>query len=153
MKKIADVMDRRVLLGTLAGSVFAAPLASLAQQARVARVGYLNLFSIPSLLEALRQGLQDHGWREGQNLVLEARSADGRQDRIPEIAAELKRWTDERSSVSLRASSPRRSPPWRSKRTKSTDLAGWGPTPRFSVASGWLNIPQSVLLRADQLIE
>ena len=82
-------MDRRTFLGTLAGSVLAAPLAAEAQQATMARVGYLNLYPIPSLLEAFRQGLQDHGWREGQNLVLEARAADGREARIPDIAAEF----------------------------------------------------------------
>lgn len=82
-------MDRRAFIGTLTGGLLAAPLGAGAQQATGARVGYLNAFSIPSLLEAFRQGLQDHGWRERQNLVLEARMADGREDRIPEIAAEF----------------------------------------------------------------
>ena len=84
-------MDRRAFIGTLTGGLLAGPLGTSAQQATVARVGYLNGFSIPSLLEAFRQGLQDRGWREGQNLVLEARVADGREDRIPEIAAEFVR--------------------------------------------------------------
>jgi putative ABC transport system substrate-binding protein len=82
------MMDRRAfIVGGVA--VFAAPLAAEAQPAKVARVGYLNLVPIPSLLEAFREGLQDHGWRERQNIVLEARVADGREDRIPEIAAEF----------------------------------------------------------------
>ena len=84
-------MDRRAFIGTVTGGLIAAPLAAKAQGATVARVGYLNLFSIPSLLEAFRQGLRDHGWTAGQNLELAARVPDGREDRIREIGAEFQR--------------------------------------------------------------
>ena len=42
-------------------------------------------------LDALRKGLRDLGYVEGQNLVIEYRSAEGRADRFPEFAAELVR--------------------------------------------------------------
>jgi putative ABC transport system substrate-binding protein len=44
-----------------------------------------------SLLSALRLGLQDRGWAEGRNVVLEIRYLDGRPDRAPALAAELVR--------------------------------------------------------------
>jgi hypothetical protein len=52
-------MDRRAFLGTLAGGLLAAPLARDAEQARVARIGYLSLISAvrnAANLEAFRQG-------------------------------------------------------------------------------------------------
>jgi len=52
-------MDRRAFLGTLAGRLLAAPLARDAEQARVARIGYLSFISAvgdAANLEAFRQG-------------------------------------------------------------------------------------------------
>ena len=88
-------MDRRAFLGTLAGSLLAVPLAAEAQQAgKVYRIGYLG-YSSPSLervlVEAFRQRLRDFGYLEGQNLVLEYRSAEGKRERLPELAADLVR--------------------------------------------------------------
>ena len=45
---------------------------------------------LPSL-EAFRQGLRDRGWIVDQNVLIEARSADGQQDRLPALAEELVR--------------------------------------------------------------
>jgi putative ABC transport system substrate-binding protein len=61
---------------------------------KVARIGYLALAgsSDPILahtLEAFRQGLRELGWVEGENIALEVRWADGRVERLPEVAAEL----------------------------------------------------------------
>jgi len=62
---------------------------------RVARIGYLgNLAPSPASAhwdEAFRQGLRERGWVEGQNLVIERRYADGKLERLPELAAELVR--------------------------------------------------------------
>ena len=84
---------RRVFLGTLAGGLLAAPLAAQAQQAgSVPRVGLLSaapFSSITARTDAFRKGLRDLGYVEGQNVVLEWRSADDRQDRLPDLAAEL----------------------------------------------------------------
>jgi putative ABC transport system substrate-binding protein len=89
-------VDRRRFLGTLAGGLVAAPLAAEAQQAgKVARIGYLVTGSLESLeptrVDALRQGLREHGYVEGQNILIEYRAADGRVERLPALAAELAR--------------------------------------------------------------
>ncbi len=88
-------MDRRTFIGGVAGSLLAAPLAAPAQQAgKVYRVGILE--PIPAAqnaanLDALRKGLRELGYVEGQNLIIEYRSADGRAERFPELASELVR--------------------------------------------------------------
>jgi putative ABC transport system substrate-binding protein len=87
-------MDRRAFVsGTLA--LLAAPLVAKAEETgHIPRVGHL-LFP-PSavtthLREAFRQGLRELGYVEGQNIVIEFRSADGRIERLPSLAAELVR--------------------------------------------------------------
>ena len=86
-------MDRRAFIGTLAGSVLAAPLAAEAQQpGKVYRIGYLSSSrssANPQLLQAFRQGLRELGWVEGQNVVIDYRFAEGRFERLPDLAAEL----------------------------------------------------------------
>jgi putative ABC transport system substrate-binding protein len=73
--------------------VTAAPLAADAQPAeKVYRIGMLE--AIPAArnaanLDALRQGLRELGYVEGRNLVIEYRSADGRAERFPDLAANL----------------------------------------------------------------
>jgi putative ABC transport system substrate-binding protein len=84
-------MDRRdTVLALLA--LGTAPLAAEAQQAaKIARIGYLstNLAASPHLREAFRQGLRDLGYVEGRNVVIEYRSAEGKPERVPALAAEL----------------------------------------------------------------
>ena len=80
----------------VASALVAAPLAAEAQQAgKVYRIGYLgNTASTPGTLalrEAFRQGLRERGWVEGQNVLIEYRWAEGKFDRLPELAAELVR--------------------------------------------------------------
>jgi ABC-type uncharacterized transport system substrate-binding protein len=68
------------------------PFAAEAQQAaKSARIGYLSpdLAVNPHLHEAFRQGLRDLGYVEGRNLVIEFRSAEGKFERLPALAAEL----------------------------------------------------------------
>jgi putative tryptophan/tyrosine transport system substrate-binding protein len=72
------------------------PLAARAQQltSTIRRVGILIPESAPTaealgLLNAFRQGLKETGWVEGQNIAFEYRSADGEEDALPKIAAEL----------------------------------------------------------------
>jgi putative ABC transport system substrate-binding protein len=79
----------------VAACLVAVPLGAAAQPAgKVSRVGVLSTGpagSNPHLSEAFRQGLRDLGWLEGQNIVLEYRYAEGRDDRLPALAAELVR--------------------------------------------------------------
>src|SRR5262249_10291775 len=63
---------------------------------KVPRVGYLNPGSSSDAvrqrrLEALRQGLRELGYVEGQNIALEPRWAEGKYDRYPALAADLVR--------------------------------------------------------------
>ena len=65
-----------------------------AQPAKVIRIGFLGPTSAASnagRMEALRAGLRDLGYLEGKNLVIESRWAEGKFDRLPELAAELVR--------------------------------------------------------------
>ncbi len=83
------------LLVTLALGILAAPLAADAQQpAKTPRIGMLRMGS-PSdrveQVEAFRKGLRDLGYVEGQNTVIEFRFAEGGQERLPDLAAELVR--------------------------------------------------------------
>ena len=86
-------MRRRDFISLFGGAAVAWPLAVRAQQPnKVYRIGVLE--RIPPNLNsanftALRDGLQQLGYTEGQNLVIEYRSADGRDDRFLGLAREL----------------------------------------------------------------
>jgi putative ABC transport system substrate-binding protein len=86
-------VDRRAFIGTLAGGLLAEPLTAKAQQRqRIPKVGVLRP-TLPTnpYTESFRQGLRDLGYVEGQNIIVEYRFADGRYERLPELAAELVR--------------------------------------------------------------
>src|SRR5262249_8266426 len=75
-------------------SLFVAPMAHAQQANKVYRIGLLGAVSATAnsrSLEALRQGLRELGWVEGQNIVIEYRWAEGKSDRLPDLAAELAR--------------------------------------------------------------
>ena len=64
------------------------------QPAKVPRIGFLSAVSpstISARLDAFRQGLRELGYVEGENIVIEWRSAEGKSDRLPGLAAELVR--------------------------------------------------------------
>jgi putative tryptophan/tyrosine transport system substrate-binding protein len=61
------------------------------QPVKVHRIGVLLFTSSPVAIEELRQGLHEVGYVEGQNLALEVRSAEGRAERLADLAAELVR--------------------------------------------------------------
>ncbi|MBI4489492.1 MAG: ABC transporter substrate-binding protein, partial [Deltaproteobacteria bacterium] len=67
--------------------------ASAQQAKKVPRIGFLSPFIGPASLfhETFRQGLRDLGYVEGQNIAIEYRSSEGRDDRLPGLAAELVR--------------------------------------------------------------
>jgi len=87
-------MRRREFFALLGSAAAALPLAARAEQARVWHIGILETISAALNavnLDALRQGLREHGYVEGQNLVMEYRSADGRSERFSELVQELLR--------------------------------------------------------------
>jgi putative ABC transport system substrate-binding protein len=86
-------MDRRAFIGIVGGSFVAVPLDVGAQQTeKVRRIGFLSAaIPDPPVVDGFRQGLREHGYTESQNLLVEWRFAEGRDDRLPDFAAELVR--------------------------------------------------------------
>ena len=83
-------MKRREFISLLGGASVAWPLAAQAQQTGVPLVGLLLSNQVDDrLIDAVRQGLKSAGYIEGRNLAIKYRSADGRLDRLPALAAEL----------------------------------------------------------------
>jgi len=87
-------MNRRELIAVLAGAGITLPALAQAQQAqKVPIVGYLHPgspeYGAKPGFDALRQGLRDAGYVEGENVRLEARWARGRPEMLPQFAKEL----------------------------------------------------------------
>jgi putative tryptophan/tyrosine transport system substrate-binding protein len=84
-------MRRREFIAGLGGAA-AWPLVASGQQSSLPVVGYISVGypdGFPALAVALRKGLSELGFVEGQNVVVERRFAEGHFERLPELAAEL----------------------------------------------------------------
>jgi putative ABC transport system substrate-binding protein len=88
-------MKKKITL-FLAGmlSLFSADLAHAQQPGKIFRIGFLNSSTASGmavLIDAFRQELSKLGWIEGKNVTIEYRFAEGKNDRLPELAADLVR--------------------------------------------------------------
>jgi putative ABC transport system substrate-binding protein len=86
------MIGRRTCIGLLASAVLAVPLAVEAQRPpAMPRIGFLGMDSHmqAARLGAFQEGLRALGYVEGRNIVIEYRWAEGRFERLPDLAAEL----------------------------------------------------------------
>jgi putative ABC transport system substrate-binding protein len=86
-------MRAKILVYALPAFILTAIHLAEAQQARkVSRIGFLAVAAISTIeqrTEAFRQGMRELGYAEGKNIFIDWRSAEGIQDRVPKLAAEL----------------------------------------------------------------
>ena len=81
---------RRIGLAVLVSlSLFAVPLAGAQQAPKITQIGILSAFSPSAREEALLRGLRDLGYVEGQNVTIQSRYAEGRFEKLSDLAAEL----------------------------------------------------------------
>jgi putative ABC transport system substrate-binding protein len=88
--------NRRKLVIALGAGALVAPFAFAQQQGKVWRVGFLSTRRVEIsdsdfAYGSFRQGMRELGYVEGKNLVIEWRSAEGKTERLPALAAELVR--------------------------------------------------------------
>lgn len=88
-------MNKQIVTVALSFVLFTLGVSARAQQpTKIPRIGYLDAVPLAGnavRTEAFRQGLRELGYVEGKTIVIEWRSAEGKLDRLPALAAELVR--------------------------------------------------------------
>ena len=92
---VKSISDLRLLISVLCAMLLALCLPAQAQQPKkipvIGRLGASSAGGEAARIEAFRHGLQELGYIEGKNIVIEWRHAEGKFDRLPALAAELVR--------------------------------------------------------------
>src|SRR5215468_4899974 len=92
--RMTVTIGRRELLVAFGGAAAAWPLAARGQQSAMPVVGFFysgTLTDVPHFVAAFRQGLKETDFIEGQNVVIEYRSAEDQADPLPALVADLAR--------------------------------------------------------------
>ena len=85
-------IGRRQFIYALGGATVVWPLAAYAQlPAKLPTIGFLGIRAVEDRIAAFAQRLHELGWVEGRKVAIEYRWAEGRSERLPEIAAEFVR--------------------------------------------------------------
>jgi putative ABC transport system substrate-binding protein len=85
-------MNKKIVAITLAIAIMTfVQLADAQQSGKIYRIGVLSTVPVSLEIEPFRQALRELGYVEGKNIVIEARSAEGKSDRLPGLVAELVR--------------------------------------------------------------
>ena len=164
---------RRAFLAAMAVGLAVPRARAEAQQANAPRIGYLAASSLQSseargLLDAFRRGLREHNYVEGQNLLIEYRSTEGKLEMLPGAAAELVRLNVAIEAGGLMSYGPSLIAQYRRaavfvdkilRGAKPADLPVEQPTQyelvinlKAAKALG-VTIPESLLQRADELVK
>src|SRR6058998_3548512 len=86
------IASRLTFVVTITLSILATVFTANAQQPKKVRtIGILTITSGDPMVGVVRQGMHELGYVEGQNIVIEHRFAEGKVDRLPDLAAELVR--------------------------------------------------------------
>jgi putative ABC transport system substrate-binding protein len=93
LQNLGSDMQRREFITLIGGAAATWPLTGRAQQSKMVRIGalYIGIADEESFKKELREGMREFGYTEGQNIAFEFRSAEGKLNRLPELAAELVR--------------------------------------------------------------
>jgi putative ABC transport system substrate-binding protein len=84
-------VKRREFIALIGGAAIASPCSLRAQQSKLPKIGVLVVSNPEPFWTEFRAGLREHGYTEGQNIVFEFRSADGKLERLRGLADEFVR--------------------------------------------------------------
>src|SRR5262250_2242342 len=94
-RDVRKMNKKRICAVTLGTLLLALCFSAAAQEPKkIPRIGYLTVDSLSAIAqraESFRQGLREVGYIDGKNIVIEWRSAEGKLDRLPALAADLVR--------------------------------------------------------------